>query len=107
MRAVQRISPSPSRVYHTAVDAPEQRPLSALPSRSARALAFATIVLGGAAGGAIGRVLVDLQCTGDCTLPAGIGLFVGSVSVAAGMAVVAVLGLRALGEWRQLGDGRG
>ena len=106
MRAVHRSSPLPNRVYHTAVDASGQRPLSALPSRSARALAFVAIVLGGAAGGAIGRALVDLQCTGDCTVPAGIGLFVGAVSVAAGMAVVAVLVLRALGEWRQLGDGR-
>ncbi|NBP50775.1 MAG: hypothetical protein EBU70_06275 [Actinobacteria bacterium] len=89
------------------MDARGERPLSALPSRSARALAFVAIVLGGAAGGAIGRALVQIQCTGDCTVPAGIGLLVGSVGVAAGMAVVAVLVLRALGEWRQLGDGRG
>ncbi len=107
MRAVHRIPPSPSRVYHTAVDAPAPRPLSALPSRPARMLAFVAIVLGGAAGGAIGRALVDLQCSGDCTVPAGIGLLVGAVGVAAGMAVVAVLVLRALGEWRQLGDDRG
>jgi len=70
-------------------------------------LAFVAILLGGAAGGAIGRVLVDLQCSGDCTVAAGIGLLVGAVGVAAGMAVVAVLVLRALGEWRQLGDDRG
>ena len=106
MRAVHRSSPLPNPVYHTAVDGSGERPLSALPSRLARALAVAAIVIGGAAGGAIGRALVDLQCTGDCTVPAGIGLFVGAVSVASGMAVVAVLVLRAIGEWRQLGDDR-
>lgn len=106
MRAVHRSSPSPNRVYHTAVDAPGSRPLSALPSRAARVLAFASIVLGGGAGGAIGRALVELQCAGDCAVPAGIGLLVGAIGVATGMAVVAVLVLRALGEWRELDDGR-
>jgi hypothetical protein len=80
------------------------RPLSALPSPAARGVAFVAICLAGLAGGLIGSSLVDLQCDGDCGLPRGIGIFVGAVAAAAGMAVVAVLVLRALGEWRELGD---
>jgi hypothetical protein len=78
------------------------RPLSALPSPGARALAFAAILFGGLAGGVIGYKLVDLQCEGDCALPLGLGIFVGAVVAAIGMSIVAVLVLRALGEWREL-----
>ena len=78
-----------------------ERPLSALPSRLARAVAFASIVLAGLAGGTIGFALVDVQCSGDCGTASGVGLFIGSVSFAGGMSVVAVLGLRAMGEWRE------
>jgi hypothetical protein len=78
--------------------------LSALPSPLARAVGFAAICLAGLAGGVIGSALVELQCDGDCALPRGIGIFVGAVVAAAGMSVVAVLVLRALGEWRELGD---
>ena len=78
----------------------DDRPLSALPSRLARALAFAAILLGGLAGGLIGFGFVDLQCTGDCTTAAAIGAAIGAVAAAAGTAVVAVLVLRAMGEWR-------
>ncbi len=81
---------------------PSERPLSALPSPAARAAAFAAILLGGLAGGLIGFTLVRLQCDGDCAVPMGIGAFVGAVSAAAGLAVVAVLVLRALGEWREI-----
>jgi hypothetical protein len=80
------------------------RPLSALPSPFARAVAFVAICLAGLAGGLIGSSLVELQCEGDCALPRGLGIFVGAVAAAAGMAVVAVLVLRALGEWREVGD---
>ena len=76
------------------------RPLSALPSRLARGLAFAAILLGGLAGGLIGFGFVDLQCSGDCTTAATIGAAIGAVVAAAGTAVVAVLVLRAMGEWR-------
>lgn len=78
-----------------------ERPLSALPSRLARAVAFASIVLAGLAGGTIGYALVDVQCAGDCGAASGVGMFIGSVSFAGGMSVVAVLGLRAMGEWRE------
>ena len=81
-----------------------ERTLSALPSRTARAVAFATVLVAGLAGGAIGYALVDVQCTGECDVPTGLGMLIGSVSFAAGMSVVAVLGLRAVGEWRERGD---
>jgi hypothetical protein len=78
--------------------------LSALPSPLARGVAFVAILLGGLAGGFIGWAFVALQCTGDCAVPCALGAFVGAVAGAAGTAVIAVLGLRAMGEWRQLGD---
>lgn len=81
-------------------------PLSALPSGAARALAFVAILLSGLAGGLIGYALVDVQCTGDCAVQLGLGVLIGSVMFAAGAAVVAVLGLRAVGEWRQIEDRR-
>jgi len=79
----------------------EERPLSALPSPAARVAAFAAILLGGVAG-ALSYTLVDLQCTGSCEAPKGIGLLVGALIAAGGMSVVAVLVLRAVGEWRQI-----
>lgn len=81
-----------------------QRPLSALPSPFARIIAFVGILLSGLAGGLIGYALVDIQCDGSCQLATGIGLLVGAVGAAVGMAVVAVLVLRAVGEWRELQD---
>lgn len=81
-----------------------ERPLSALPSTTARVVAFASIIVAGAAGGTIGYALVDVQCTGACAVPSGLAMLIGSVSFAAGMSVVAVLGLRAMGEWRERGD---
>lgn len=80
----------------------EQRPLSALPSPAARAAAFVAILLGGVAGAVIGYTLVKLQCTGSCDTPKGLGLLIGAVIAAGGMSIVAVLVLRALGEWRQI-----
>jgi hypothetical protein len=79
--------------------------LSALPSPFARGLAFVAILLGGLAGGLVGYAFVDLQCTGGCAVAASVGAFVGAVGCALGTAVVSVLALRAMGEWRQLGDG--
>ena len=79
-----------------------ERPLSALPSPAARVAAFVAILLGGAAGGIIGYTLVDLQCEGDCAVPLGLGAFFGSILSAIGMSIVAVLVLRALGEWREI-----
>jgi hypothetical protein len=78
------------------------RPLSALPSPAARVAAFVAILIGGLAGAVIGHTLVDLQCDGDCALPLGLGVFFGAVVAAGGMSIVAVLVLRALGEWREV-----
>jgi hypothetical protein len=82
------------------------RPLSALPSTTARVVAFVSILVAGLAGGTIGYALVDVQCTGACGVPTGLGMLIGSLSFAAGMSIVAVLGLRAMGEWRERDDSR-
>ena len=82
----------------------DQRPLSAIPPVAARAIAFVVILLGGLAGGLIGFALVDLQCQGDCAVPEGIGLLIGALTCAGGMAIVSVLALRAMGEWREISD---
>ena len=80
-----------------------ERPLSALPSPFARVLAFVSILLGGLAGGLIGAGFVGLQCTGNCATPKALGVLVGSVLSALGTAIVAVLVLRAMGEWKMTG----
>ena len=54
------------------------------------------------AGGLIGYTLVKLQCDGECAAPRGIGALTGALLAAGGMSVVAVLVLRAVGEWRQI-----
>ena len=77
-------------------------PLSALPAPTARLAAFVAILLGGLAGGLIGYTLVKLQCHGTCAAQRGIGALVGAVIAALGMSVVAVLVLRALGEWKEI-----
>ena len=82
----------------------DQRPLSAIPPVTARVIAFVAILLGGLAGGLIGYALVDLQCDGDCGIAKGVGLLVGAVVCAGGMALVGVLALRAMGEWREFSD---
>lgn len=79
---------------------------SALPPIGARVLAFAAIVVAGVCGGLIGYAVVDLQCSGDCTVLAGIGGLVGAVGCAIGVAVVSVLVLRAMSEWRTIQHGR-
>lgn len=81
---------------------PSERPLSALPSPAARALAFAAILIAGAVGGLIGYGFVDLQCDGDCATPNGIGAVTGALFFAAGVAMAAVVTLRAMGEWRRI-----
>ena len=70
----------------------------------ARALAFISILIGGLAGALIGYALVDVQTDNASGLLFGIGILLGAVLSAAGTAVVAVLVLRALGEWREIAD---
>jgi hypothetical protein len=81
--------------------------LSALPSVGVRIVAFAAICLSGLAGAMIGYSLVSLQCEGDCGVWEGLGLLIGALSAAGGMAVVAVLVMRAIGEWREIEDRTG
>lgn len=52
----------------------------------------------------MGYLMADVQCSGTCAVPNGIGMFTGAVIGASGMSVVAVLALRAIGEWRELAD---
>lgn len=84
----------------------DQRPLSALPSPAARVAAFVSILLGGLAGGLIGYSLVRVQCSGECGAGRGVGALIGAVAAGIGMSVVAVLVLRAVGEWKDFEDKR-
>ncbi len=72
----------------------------------ARVLAFAAILLAGLCGGLIGYGFVGLQCHGNCTTPDGLGAVVGGALAAGGVAIVAVLTLRAMGEWRTIKEER-
>ena len=62
--------------------------------------AFLAVVVGGLSGALIGFGLVDIDCQGNCGTPKGIGAIVGGLLGAVGVAVVAVLVLRAFAEWR-------
>jgi hypothetical protein len=74
---------------------------SALPPKTARILAFAAIVVAGICGLLIGYSVTNLQCTNHCGgAKAGGGAIIGAVLAAGGVAVVAVLVLRAMAEWR-------
>jgi hypothetical protein len=75
---------------------------TALPPVGARVLAFVLILLAGTAGGFIGYAFTDLQCEGDCGLQTGVGALVGALLGAGGVAVVTVLALRAMGEWKTI-----
>ena len=70
----------------------------------ARALAFVAILLGGLAGGLIGYASSSCSATATAALPLGLGILAGAVVAAAGMSVVAVLVLRALGRMARAQD---
>lgn len=78
---------------------PIRSSLSALPSQAARLLAFLAIVVGGLAGAVIGYGVVKVQCTGKCATQEAIGAILGALFIGIGVAVIAVLVLRAMGEW--------
>jgi hypothetical protein len=78
--------------------------LSALPSVAARIIAFGSILLGGLAGVLLGYGLVDTQCDGACSVQTGSGMLICSLIGAGGTAIIAVLVLRAHGEWREVAD---
>jgi hypothetical protein len=71
---------------------------SSLPPTGARVLAFLAILVGGLCGGLIGYAVTDLQ--GGSTALAGAVGVLGAAGGALGVGVVAVLALRAMGEWR-------
>jgi hypothetical protein len=77
-------------------------PPTALPSVGARVLSVIAILIGGVAGGFIGYAFVDLQISGDASVWAGLGALIGATAAAVGTAVVVVLTLRAMGEWRTI-----
>jgi len=81
-------------------DPPDALRLDSSPSTAARVLAFASVVIAGACGGLIGFAVVDLGCSGSCTIAAGLAGVAVAVGAAAGTAVVAVLVLRSSAEWR-------
>lgn len=64
-------------------------------------LAFLAILVAGVCGALIGGSFVSLQCD-DCDAATGVGAVVGGLVAAGGVAVVAVLVLRAMGEWRRV-----
>jgi hypothetical protein len=81
---------------------PTDSPGSALPSVGARVVAFSAILVAGLCGGLIGYAFTDLQCEGNCTVPSGLSAIAGAAMAAGGVAVVVVLALRAMGEWRTI-----
>ena len=86
--------------------APETAPPSHAAGRWAVLAAFLAVVVGGLSGAAIGFGLVEIDCTGECGTAEGIGAIVGGLIGAVGVAIVAVLVLRAMAEWRRGGTRR-
>lgn len=74
----------------------------AIPPRRARFLAIAAIVVAGVCGALIGFAFTDLQCDGDCDVLIGASTVIGAVVAAGGVAIVAVLTLRAMDEWHTI-----
>ncbi len=71
------------------------------PSPLARFLTVASVLVAGACGGLIGWAVADLQCTGDCSVSTGLGGLIGAVLAAAGTALICVLAIQAMAEWRE------
>ena len=94
-----RCAPSLSGVANRPETEPTVVP-SALPSGRARILAVLAIVVAGTCGALIGYSFADLQCDGSCTGWKGGGLVAGALIASVGVAIVAVLTLRAMDEWQ-------
>ena len=80
---------------------PDDHPYAA--SRGALLGAFFAVVVAGLSGAAIGYGLVGIGCTGDCGMVSGLGALLGGLLGAGGVAIVAVLLLRSMAEWRSGG----
>ncbi len=76
--------------------------LSALPSVTARAVAFGLILLGGLVGGLLTFAVRKVMSGRTTGTSIGIWTVVGSVGTAFGTGVLTILALRAMGEWRSL-----
>lgn len=74
-------------------------PQTAAPPLLARVLAIVSILIGGLCGGLIGFAVTDVSCVDGCTATASVVGFASAVGCALGVAVVAVLALRAMAEW--------
>jgi hypothetical protein len=75
-------------------------PPPTMPSTAAMIGAFVAVMLAGAFGATIGFGLVDISARGrDPGFSAVIGMVIGAVIGAGGVAVVAVLVLRTMGDW--------
>lgn len=61
-----------------------------------------SILVAGLCGALIGSSFVRIQCDDGCTTAAGLAGIAGALIAAGGVAVVAVLVLRAMGEWRRI-----
>ena len=78
---------------------PQPSAESAAPPLLARILAVVAIVVAGLCGGLIGYAVMDLQCDDGCTTVAGFVGLASAIGAAGGVAIVAVLTLRAMSEW--------
>jgi hypothetical protein len=72
-----------------------------LPSRGAYLLAFASVVVAGLFGAIIGYGLVNVSSEDATATEKLLGTLVGSVVAAGGVAIVAILVLRAMSEWKR------
>lgn len=67
-------------------------------------MAFTAILVAGLCGALIGSSFVSLQCESSCDTASGVAAIVGGLAAASGVAVVAVLVLRAMGEWNRTAE---
>jgi len=79
---------------------------SALPSVLARALAFSAVIVASICGGLMGFALGRLQWGEKQQLWVLIGSLLGSIAASVGVAIVAVLVLRAMAEWSDVASVR-
>jgi hypothetical protein len=77
---------------------PDEHPYAA--SRGALIGAFVAVVVAGLSGAAIGYSLVGIGCSGHCSTVSGLGALFGGLLAAGGVAIVAVLLLRSMAEWK-------
>ena len=64
-------------------------------------LAVLAILIAGLCGGLIGYAFIDVSCDDDCTGTASVVGLASAIGCALGVAIVAVLALRAMAEWNE------